>query len=67
MDKKFKQTYYSDDGYWRGKSAIQKLVKAIRLKKRRSRVVATETALVSDLPSCSKVCSKAKCKYVTIC
>ena len=28
MDKKFKQIYYSDDGYWRGKSAIQKLSKA---------------------------------------
>ena len=28
MDKKFNQTYYSDDGYWRGKSAIQKLSKA---------------------------------------
>ena len=28
MDKKFKQIYYSDDGYWRGKSAIHKLVKA---------------------------------------
>ena len=27
MDKKFNQTYYSDDGYWRGKSAIQKLAK----------------------------------------
>ena len=27
MDKKFKQIYYSDGGYWRGKSAIQKLVK----------------------------------------
>ena len=27
MDKKFKQIYYSD-GYWKGKSAIQKLVKA---------------------------------------
>ena len=25
VDKKFKQIYYSDDGYWRGKSAIQKL------------------------------------------
>ena len=22
MDKKFEQIYYSDDGYWRGKSAI---------------------------------------------
>ena len=28
MYKKFKQIYYSDDGYWRGKSAIQKLSKA---------------------------------------
>ena len=28
MDEKFKQIYYSDDGYWRGKSAIQKLSKA---------------------------------------
>ena len=28
MDKKFERTYYSDDGYWRGKSAILKLSKA---------------------------------------
>ena len=28
MNKKFKQIYYSDDGYWRGKSAIQKLSRA---------------------------------------
>ena len=28
MDKKFNQIYYTDDGYWRGKSAIQKLSKA---------------------------------------
>ena len=28
MDKKFNQIYYSDAGYWRGKSAIQKLSKA---------------------------------------
>ena len=28
MDKKFKQIYHSDNGYWRGKSAIQKLAKA---------------------------------------
>ena len=27
MDKKFKQIYHSDDGYWRGKRAIQKLAK----------------------------------------
>ena len=29
MDKKFEQIYYSDDGYWRGKSAIQKLAKSL--------------------------------------
>ena len=28
MDKKFEQIYYSDGGYWRGKSAIQRLAKA---------------------------------------
>ena len=28
MDKKFNQIYCSDDGYWRGRSAIQKLAKA---------------------------------------
>ena len=28
MDKKFKQIYYSDDGYRRGKSAIRKLSRA---------------------------------------
>ena len=28
MDKKFKQIYYSDGGYWRCKSAIQRLAKA---------------------------------------
>ena len=29
MDKKFKQIYYSDGGYWRGKSAIQRLAEAM--------------------------------------
>ena len=28
MESKFKQIYYSDDGYWKGKSAIQELSKA---------------------------------------
>ena len=28
MNKKFEHIYYPDDGYWRGKSAIQKLAKA---------------------------------------
>ena len=29
MNEKFKQIYHSDDGYWRGKTAIQKLSKAL--------------------------------------
>ena len=29
MDKKFKQIYYSDGGYWRAKIAIQRLAKAL--------------------------------------
>ena len=28
MNKKFKQIYYSDGGYWRGKIVIQRLAKA---------------------------------------
>ena len=28
IDKKFKRIYYSDNGHWRGKSAIQKLFRA---------------------------------------
>ena len=51
MDKKFEQIYYSDGGYWRGKSVIQKLAKESGSMKK----MVTETALVSDLPSCSKV------------
>ena len=37
MDKKFNQIYYSDDGYWRGRSAIQKLAKASGSTKRKQR------------------------------
>ena len=37
MDKKFEQIYYFDDGYWRGKSAIQKLAKASGLTKEAER------------------------------
>ena len=56
MDKEFKQIYHSDGGYWRGKSAIQRLAKASgSTKEEASREMVTETALVSDLPSCSKV------------
>ena len=28
MESRFKQIYYSNDGYWKGKSAIKKLSKA---------------------------------------
>ena len=33
MDRKFEQIYYSDDGCWKDKSAIQKLAKASGLTK----------------------------------
>ena len=33
MDKKFKQIYYSDGGYWRGKIAIQRLAKTKLMEK----------------------------------
>ena len=58
MDKKFKQIYYSDDGYWRGKSAIQKLAKASGLNKRRNREMATETTLVPNIFTTSKYVPK---------
>ena len=54
MDKKFKQIYYSDGGYWRGKECNPEINQSIRLNERRSREMVTETTLVSDLPSCSK-------------
>ena len=34
MDRKFEQIYYSDGGYWRGKSAIQKLANTMILSNR---------------------------------
>ena len=38
MDKKFKQIYYSDDGYWRGKIAIQRLAKTSGLTKEEAEI-----------------------------
>ena len=52
MDKKFNQIYYSDDGYWRGKSAIQKLAKASGSTKEEAE---------------KWLHSKTKCKFVTVC
>ena len=66
MDKKFKQIYYSDGGYWRGKSAIQRLAKASGSTKEEAEKWFLKQPLLSDLHSCSKVHSKTKCKYVTI-
>ena len=36
MDKKLNQIYYSDDGYWRGKIAIQKLAEALGSRKEKA-------------------------------
>ena len=49
MQSKLKQIYYSEDGYWRGKSAIQKLAKASGSTKRRGRNMADETTIVPNI------------------
>ena len=54
VDNKFKQIYYSNDGYWRGKSAIQKLSKASGLNKRRDRKIATATAIIPNIFTTTK-------------
>ena len=37
MDKKFKQMYYSDDGYWRGKAQFRNFAKQQAQQKKRQR------------------------------
>ena len=60
MDKKFKQIYYSDDDTGQEKCDSE-IIQSIRFNKRRSRGVATETALVSELPSCTRIRSSTQC------
>ena len=55
MDEKFKQIYYSDDGYWRGKSVIQKLSKASGSTKARGRKMATATTIVLNIFTSTKI------------
>ena len=69
MDKKFKQIYYSDGGsnlqiykfkqiYYSDEVKVRSRDwQKYRVQRKRSGEVVTETALVSDLPSCPKVCS----------
>ena len=55
MNNKFKQIYYSDDGYWRGKSAINKLAKKAGSTKDRCREMVINTTTVSDIFTSTKV------------
>ena len=57
MESKFKQIYYSNYGYWRGKSAIQKLSKASDSTKERGRKMADETAIVPNIFTTTKIYS----------
>ena len=58
MDEKFKQIYYSDDGYWRGKSAIQKLSKGSGLTKKTDRKMATAATIVPNIFTSTKIHSR---------
>ena len=67
MDKKFKQIYYSDCGYWRGKSAIQRLAKASGPMKEEAEKWLLKQPLYQTYLPAPKYIPKTKCKYVTIC
>ena len=53
MESKFEQIYYSNDGYWRGKSAIQKLSKASGS----GRKMANGTVIVPNIITTTKIYS----------
>ena len=58
MESKFKQIYYSNDGYWRGKSAIQELSKASGSTQEEAlRKMATETAIIPNIFTTTKIYS----------
>ena len=57
MESKFKQLYYSNDGYWRGKNAIQKLSKASGSTKEEAEKMANETAIVPNIFTITKIYS----------
>ena len=55
MDEKLKQIYYSDNGYWRGESVIQKLSKASGSTKEEAEKMATATIIVPNIFTSTKV------------
>ena len=57
MESKFKQIYYSNDGYWRGKSAIQKLSKASGLTKEKAEKWLIRQAIVPGIFTTAKIYS----------
>ena len=56
MKSELKQIYYSNDGYWRGNTAIQDYLKH-QVQKRRGRKMATETAVVQNIFTTTKIYS----------
>ena len=54
MNSKLKQIYYSNDGYWKGEGAIQKLCKASGSIKEEAEMV-NETFIVPNLFTTAKI------------
>ena len=67
MDKKFEQIYYSDDGYWRGKSTIQKLSGASGSAKEEAEKWLLKQPLYQIYLPLPKYIPKPQCEYVAIC
>ena len=56
MDEKFKRIYYSDNGYWRGKSAIQKLSRASgSMKEEAEKWLYNETTVIPNIFTSIKI------------
>ena len=60
MDEKFKKIHYSDDGYWRGKSANQKLSRASNSTKEEAEKWLMKQAIVPNIFTSTKIHSQAK-------
>ena len=66
MEGKFKQIYYSNGGYWRGKRAIQKLSKASGLTKEEVEKWPLRQHCTKYIYT-AKIYSWTYCEYVTAC
>ena len=57
MESKLKQIYNSNDGYWRGRIAIQNYLKH-QVQQKRGRKMATETAIIPNIFTTTKIFSQ---------